>query len=170
MTESVDTFKHAFRHHPAGVAVIAANTDEGPAGLTASSVASVSISPLALAFSVTKSGGSAGRVLAADTFTVNLLGERQAEVAEAFALSEAPRFTPEQHWGTLPTGEPVLLEAPWGLRARVLQIIPVGDSRLVAAEVLDVRRGPDVPPLVYHDRRFLTLRGEDAPRTTPTAA
>ncbi|WP_028245228.1 flavin reductase family protein [Pseudoclavibacter soli] len=170
MSELVDEFKHTFRNHPSGVAIISANTDEGLAGLTASSVASVSVSPLALAFSVTKSGGSAGKVLSADTFVVNLLGEKQAAVAEAFAHSGAARFTDEQHWGTLPTGEPVLLDAPYALRARALEIIPIGDSRLVAAEVLDVRRGPETAPLLYHDRRFLTLRGDNAPRSQPINA
>lgn len=162
MSELVDAFRTAFRKHPAAVAIIAADSPEGPAGLTASSVASVSIEPLALSFSVSKTGGSAERVLKADTFVVHLLGDDQAAVAEAFALSGAPRFTEEQGWRTLPTGEPWLADAPVALRARPLDIITVGQSRLVVAEVIDAYRGSEAGPLLYHDRQFFTLDGTPA--------
>ena len=69
-------FKAAFREHPAGVALITANTAEGPVGLTASSVASVALDPVALTFSVTRATGSAGGLLSADTFLVHLLDAR----------------------------------------------------------------------------------------------
>jgi nucleoside-diphosphate-sugar epimerase len=104
---TAQSFKNAFREHPAGVAVITAITPEGPVGLTASSVASVAVDPPALSFSVTRATGSAGALLSADTYVVHLLGTQHIDVAEAFARSGAPRFTPEQGFTTLPTGEPL---------------------------------------------------------------
>jgi flavin reductase (DIM6/NTAB) family NADH-FMN oxidoreductase RutF len=153
----VEEFKAAFRGHPAGVALITAQTPEGPVGLTASSVASVSLEPLTLSFSVTKSYGSAGGVLAAQSFLVNLLNDTHAGLAEAFARSGAPRFTAEQGWRALPTGEPHLVDAPVALRAKPLGIIPAGDARLVLAQVVEVHRGPASAPLIYHDRTFFSL-------------
>jgi flavin reductase (DIM6/NTAB) family NADH-FMN oxidoreductase RutF len=156
-SSSVDAFKTAFRLHPAGVAVITASTPEGPVGLTASSVASVGVDPLALAFSVTRARGSAGGILRAETFLVHLITARDVETAQAFAVSGAPRFTPEQGWTTLETGEPHLPSARYALRCRPLNITPVGDSSLVLAEVLDVIPGEDGDHVVYVDRAFRTL-------------
>ena len=72
-----EQFKAAFREHPAGIALITATTPEGPVGLTASSVASVGLDPVALTFSVTRATGSAGALLLADTFLVHLLDARR---------------------------------------------------------------------------------------------
>ncbi|UOQ91323.1 flavin reductase family protein [Agromyces endophyticus] len=155
-----DAFKSAFRFHPAGVALVSAGTATGPVGLTASSVASVAVDPPVLSFSVTRATGSAGALLGAESFVVHLLAEHQVAVAEAFARSGAPRFTAEQGWTRLPTGEPVLADARAALRCRALQLVPVGSSTLVVAEVLEVHHGPEAPPLVYHDRRYVRLGDE----------
>ena len=47
-----ESFKTAFRNHPAGVAVITANSPDGPVALTATSVVSVSAEPPVLIFSL----------------------------------------------------------------------------------------------------------------------
>ena len=158
-----DGMRRAFRLHPAGVALITAATATGPVGLTASSVSSVALDPPALSFSVTRSTGTAGALLATPTFAVHFLGEQHAALAHAFARSGAPRFTAEQNWDRLPTHEPYLADAPAVLRCRALHRLPVGSSTLVIAEVLDVVLGPEAPPLLYRDHRFLRL-GDDAER------
>lgn len=157
MTDLTEGFKAAFRGHPAAVAIITAQTPEGPVGLTASSVASVSVAPPALSFSVTKSDGSAGGVLGADSFLVHLLGEEHAELAQSFAVSGSARFTADQGWGALATGEPHLAGAPVALRARAVQVVPSGSSRLVLAEIVEIHAGPERERLIYQDRRFHTL-------------
>lgn len=151
---TVNGFKAAFREHPAGIALITGRTALGPIGLTASSVASVSADPPALSFSVTRATGSAGGLLAADTIVVHLLSAHHVDVARAFARSGEPRFTPEQGWSTLESGEPVLDDARAALRCRIVQTVPVGGSSLVVAEVLEVFLGTPAPSLVYRDRRF----------------
>lgn len=154
-------FKNAFRYHPAGVALITASTPEGPVGLTASSVASVAVDPAALVFSVTRTTGSAGLILAAASFLVHLLDAEHAPIAQQFAVSGGERFTEAQGWATLATGEPHLASARSALRARTLQQIPVGDSMLVVAEVLEIHTGPEDPaasaPMAYRDRAFTRL-------------
>ena len=161
---SVDAFKRAFRNHPAGVAIITAASPDGPVGITASSVASVGIAPAALAFSVTQSGGSAGKILDADTFLVHLASADNLEVLQAFAVSGAERFTPDQGWNALETGEPHLPSARVALRCRAVSITPIGPSSLVLAEVLEIIGGDEEDgsdaagaPLVYHDREFHVL-------------
>jgi flavin reductase (DIM6/NTAB) family NADH-FMN oxidoreductase RutF len=149
--------KAAFREQAVGVALITAATPSGPVGLTASSVASVAVDPPALSFSVTRATGSAGALLRAGSLVVHLLAAHHADLARAFAHSGGPRFTPEQGWTRLPTGEPLLADARVALRCRIMHSVPVGSSSLVIAEVLEVRLGTAAPPLVYHDRRYLPL-------------
>lgn len=156
-TDLATDFKAAFREHPAGIALITADSSAGPVGLTASSVASVAVDPAALVFSVTRATGSAGVILAADTFLVHLLDARHADIAGEFAISGGERFTAEQGWTTLSTGEPHLTTARVALRCRSLQQVPVGSSTLVVSEVLDIHVAPTPEtalPLIYHDRTF----------------
>ncbi|KAB1660199.1 flavin reductase [Pseudoclavibacter chungangensis] len=156
-TDLATAFKDAFREHPAGTALITAASPSGPVGLTASSVASVGLDPVAISFSVTRATGSAGALLAADTVLVHLLDARHVAIAQQFAVSGGERFSPAQGWETLETGEPFLPVVRTALRARPLHRIPVGASTLVVAEVLDIRSGPAAEPVVYHDRAFRSL-------------
>ncbi|MBO1901911.1 flavin reductase family protein [Leucobacter weissii] len=164
-----NAFRTAFRGHPAGIALITARgADGGPVGLTASSVASVSVDPAALAFSVTRATGSAGALLAADALLVHLLDSRHIGLAQQFARSGGERFTPEQGWRTLETGEPYLPGVRAALRCAPLQITPVGESSAVIAEVLEVLPGETGAPLVYVDRAFQSLAGDaDRPGSAP---
>jgi flavin reductase (DIM6/NTAB) family NADH-FMN oxidoreductase RutF len=147
-----EAMRAAFRRYPTGVAVI---TAAGPVGLTASSVASVSVDPPALSFSVMGTG-TAKAILGAPSFVVHLLGPRHVDLARDFARSGGPRFTPEQGWSVLPSGEPVLSDAPAALRCRPLHLVPVGDATLVVAAVTEVFHGPADGPLVHHARTFVT--------------
>lgn len=149
-----ELFRIAFRHHPAGVAIVtAANPD--PVGITASSVASVSADPPALSFSVS-GGRSAGRVAEADTVVVHLMDAAHVDTVTAYATTGTERFA-EGTWEPAVTGEPVLKDAPWALRCKVIERVPVGSSILVAAEVLEILRGEHSEPLVYHNRAFHRL-------------
>ena len=156
-----EALKRAFREHPTGVALITAQTEDGPVGLTASSVASVGIDPPTLSFSVTRATGSAGGILGAESYLVHLLDARHAALAGSFAVSGAERFTPEQGWQRLETGEPFLPESRVALRCRTLHSLGVGSSVIVVAEVLGAHFGAAGSPMVYHDRTFITLPSLD---------
>lgn len=155
--EAGEALKRAFREHPAGVSLITAQTPEGPVGLTASSVSSVAIDPPALSFSVTRATGSAGGILHADSFVVHLLDSRHAGLAQTFAISGTERFTSDQGWTTLPTGEPYLPNTRVALRCRALHTIEVGSSVIVVAGVLDAHFGEAAAPMSYIDRAFHVL-------------
>lgn len=156
----VDAFKSAFRGHPAGVSIVAADGPTGRSGLTLSSLASVGVDPAAVAFSVTSTRGSAGRILTAPSFAVSLLGRGQASVAADFARPGRPRFSAGQSWTAFATGEPYLVSARVSLRCRPLQIVPSGGSSLVLAEVCEIRLGPPDAPLIYVDRSFRDVGAE----------
>lgn len=155
--ETGEALKLAFREHPAGVALITAQTPDGPVGLTVSSVSSVAVDPPALSFSVTRATGSAGGVLHADSYIVHLLDSRHAELALAFATTGAERFTPEQGWQTLPTGEPYLPGVRAALRCRTLHSLEVGSSVIVVGGVLDALFGDTAEAMSYMNRKFHKL-------------
>ncbi|QIK62019.1 flavin reductase family protein [Leucobacter viscericola] len=155
--DGADALKRAFREHPAGISLITAQTPEGPVGLTASSVASVGIDPPALSFSVTRATGSAGGILGADSYLVHLLDNRHADIAQLFAVSGSERFTDDQGWEYLETGEPFLRDTRVALRCRTLHSLGVGSSVIVVAEVLGAHFGSSSAPMVYHDRVFHSL-------------
>ncbi len=159
LTEGIDALKLAFRHHPMGVAVITAETDEGPVGLTASSVSSVGIDPPAISFSVTRATGSAGGILGADSYLVHLVDARHTEIARSFAVSGAERFTAAQGWSRLTTGEPYLPGTRVALRCRTLHSLGVGSSVIVVAEVVGAVFGETGPAMSYLDREFHALGG-----------
>ncbi|WP_417220908.1 flavin reductase family protein [Arthrobacter sp.] len=150
-------FRDAFRGHPAGLAVITAAGPDGPIGLTASSVSSVSVDPPSLVFSL--SGRTTAPLLAAaDTVVVHLMDSAHQGLVHTFATPGTARFTADMDWETLPTGEPLLHGGTWALRCAVAQRIDVGSSRVVIATVLQVRRQSDgTEPLVYHDRTYHRL-------------
>ncbi|MFC3298087.1 flavin reductase [Arthrobacter agilis] len=157
---TADLFKDAFRAHPAGIAVITALGAGGPVGLTASSVTSVSADPPVLAFSVSTASASAAVLVDAGTLVVHLLGADQLGIARLFATRGADRFGPATAWHALPTGEPLLTEAPWALRCHILHRLPVGGSMILAAEVLSIEQAGDdagIAPLVYHNRSYHRL-------------
>jgi flavin reductase (DIM6/NTAB) family NADH-FMN oxidoreductase RutF len=151
-----DDFKTGFRHHPAGVALIVAATPAGPAGLTVSSLASVSAAPPMLSFSVAATRGSAGALLTAERLDVVLLSADQGAVAEAFATPGAPRFTVEQGW-RMDDGWPRLEGARATFHGRIVQLVPAGESRLALVAVSEVELGAPAEPLLYHDRTYRRL-------------
>lgn len=153
---TAETLKAIFRRHPAGVAVVALSDGERPVGFTATSVISVSADPPMLAFSVASTSSTWSAVAAADTLTISFLGADQVDVSARFATRGVDRFAGVA-WHRLPTGEPVLDDAPAWVRGEVAQRVPAGSSFLVLVRVLESAQGDDTAPLVYHDRAYHQL-------------
>jgi len=161
---TADDFKAAFRNHPAGVSVVTADPGDGPVGLTATSVFSVSANPPLLVFSLSGNSSSAPALRRAETVVVHLLGADQIELAKTFSTSGIDRFADTSIWTRLVTGEPVLPNANAWLRGKVVNQMEAGDSTVVAVQVLQVnipdaesRAAEQSHPLVYHNRTWHQL-------------
>ena len=154
-----DNFRHAFRMHPTGVALITARVDDRPVGMTVSSLASLSLEPPAVSFSISREVGTGADLLRASSFLIHLLSVEQTNIADIFARpgTADQRFTEEQGWDVLPTGEPYLPAALYALRAKPQGNLKVGGARLIAAEVVNILPGRAGEPLLYQNRRFLGL-------------
>jgi len=150
-----EAFKLAFRNHPAGVAVITADAGDGPVGLTATSVFSVSADPAILVFSISGTSSSAPTIAKTDTLVVHLLGADQLDIARLFATSGVDRFAEPSIWDRLPTGEPYLPGSPVWIRGRVINRMTAGGSTIVAVHALEAAiSDADAAPLVYHNRSW----------------
>lgn len=153
-------FKLAFRNHAAGVAVVTADAGDGPVGLTATSVFSVSAEPPLLVFSVSSTSSSAPTLRAADTVVVHLLGADQIELAKLCATSGIDRFADRAIWERLVTGEPVFPSAHAWIRGKVINRMEAGTSTVIAVYALQAKlpdEAGDAPPLVYHNRAYHRL-------------
>ncbi|MFI1024836.1 flavin reductase family protein [Streptomyces olivaceus] len=150
--------RSVFRQHAAGVAVITACGDHGPAGFTATSLASVSAAPPLLSFGIGTGSSSWPAVSASEYVGVHLLGDHQEELATTFARSGADRFAAPTAWREGPHGVPVLDGVLAWLVCRVVGRVPAGDHRIVLAQLLVGDCAGMGRPLLYHQGRYNGLR------------
>lgn len=163
---SAEDFRHAFRAHPAGVAVVTADAGDGPVAMTVSSVASVAIDPPTLMFSASAISSATPTIRKAETVVVHLLAADQVDLAKLAARSGAERFGSDVEWGRLPTGEPYYPQATW-LRGRVIHTLDVSGATVMVVEAIEAKPrsaepSPDPTPLVYHNRRWHVLSDKSA--------
>lgn len=155
-----ELFKETFGAQAAGVAIITAQGADGePAGLTISSLSSVSANPPMVAFSFQNRTGSAAKIVDAPSFLIHLISGENVDIAKKFATSNYPKFEDETTWGWLPTGEPLV----HGIN-RVFRIEPVSRVEAEPAVVFIARvtefvrhNTEEITPVVYHARKFHQL-------------
>lgn len=155
-----DAFKLAFRNHAAGVAVITADAGDGPVGITATSVFSVSAEPPLLVFSLSDHASSAPTIRRADTVVVHLLGAEQLHIATLCATSGVDRFADTDLWARLATGEPYFPSTHAWIRGRIIDRMAAGSSTIIAVHALEAKVSTDTSgsdPLVYHNRTWHSL-------------
>lgn len=151
-------FRAAFAGHPAGVAIVTAAGPDGPAGITASSVISVSAEPPVLALSIMPSSESGAALLVAETLAVHLLTTANRGLAELFARPGSHRFGFNMDWYTAPTGEPIIRGVGTVLRCKPLDRMPAGTGIVLAAQVLQILDGGSTAqPLVYQRQTYYAL-------------
>jgi len=155
-TVTPDLYRAVFRRYAAGVVVITADAGFGPAGFTATSLASISLEPPLVSFALSTSASSWPTIARAETLVVNFLDAEQHAIAARFATSGIDRFAAPTRWSRLATGEPILVDVPGHLRGRVLQRHETGDHHLVVAEVLDASTRHHAP-LLYHAGSYTTV-------------
>jgi flavin reductase (DIM6/NTAB) family NADH-FMN oxidoreductase RutF len=154
---SAAQFRAAFRRHAAGVVVITADAGNGPAGMTATSLASISLEPALMSFAVATTASAWGTLAVADAVAVHLLGHAHADLARRFATSGIDRFAAPTRWTRFSDGVPVLTDAATVLHCVIRDRLAAGDHRVVIAEVTEVIQRDPVSPLVYHDGDYRTI-------------
>lgn len=158
MTASSDTaaYRDAIGSFTTGVAVITSIGENGPSGLTASAVCSLSIDPLLMLVCLDRSSRTLRAIEHSRRLGVNVLSRRQEHLARAFALKgpEHEKFTGVS-W-TDREGVPQLDGVVAWLAGDVTELLPGGDHLIAVAAVTQVEAaGGD--PLVYYRGGFHSL-------------
>src|SRR3954468_7327609 len=86
-------FRQVLAHLPTGVTVIASHGSEGPVGMAANSVTSVSLDPPLILFCPAKSSSTWPKIREAGSFCVNVMAGHHEVITRQFAAKEADRFS-----------------------------------------------------------------------------
>jgi flavin reductase (DIM6/NTAB) family NADH-FMN oxidoreductase RutF len=141
---------------PTGVTVVTAMGAEGPSGLTANAVVSLSLEPPLMLACLDRGSRTLRAVEGAGRFGVNVLGAGHEQLARAFS-TKAPQ--PEKWDGvgwTERVGIPALEEALVWVACDLEDVVAGGDHVIATGSVLEVE-STDGDPLVFHDGAYRPL-------------
>ncbi|WP_405009709.1 flavin reductase family protein [Kitasatospora sp. NBC_01539] len=151
--DSRRAFRDLLGSMPAGVCVITTDGPAGRAGMTASSVCSLSLQPLLLLVCLGNGSGTLHAIRRNSRFAVNLLHEDHERTADVFATDRPAGEKFADAGFHLVDGSPVLRQALGWLTCRVYSTVPGGDHTVVLGEVLDLSRSGG-QSLVWHHSRY----------------
>jgi flavin reductase (DIM6/NTAB) family NADH-FMN oxidoreductase RutF len=148
-------FRDAVALLATGVTVVTTTTAEGPAGMTASAVCSLSLDPVALLVCISTHLPTHEALEQSGSFAVNVLGEGQEALARQFATPGADRFAGVPLHEERPL--PVLADAIATFECRVAERFPGGDHSIFIGHVERCDHTPSSRPLLYFSRSFGSL-------------
>lgn len=154
-----EVFRDAMRLTASGVTVVTTDGEEGRAGLTVSTLCSLSMDPPSVVVCIHRDNRALSTLLANGVFMANVLAYEQSRVADAFA-GVIPELRENRYaagaWKTLHTGAPALEGAMCNFDCRVAQVFEFGSHLILAGEVLALESAP-ASPLVFSDRSYRRL-------------
>lgn len=169
-----ERFLEAMRTMAATVTVVTASGHDGPAGLTATAVCSLSVDPPTMLACVGRTSTLGAALHTADHFAINVLGPQHEDLAQTFAGSTGvrgrDRFT-TGGWRLHPAGPPVLDDAVTTIVCRLRHRDEHETHSVVIGDVVEVatpepRGGDGIPtPLMYHHRRYVTVVDQPLPES-----
>ena len=154
-------FREALSHFASGVVIVATHTPAGPVGFTASAFTSVSLDPPLILICLGKKSSAYAGIVAAETFGVSILHERQRWIAEQFARHGAARFAGVSLRGDAraPLVDGAIAQLECGRHA----LHDAGDHSIVVGEVQEAFLHPG-RPLVHCSRVFGGFHTEPSPQ------
>ncbi|WP_321396061.1 flavin reductase family protein [Emcibacter sp.] len=144
-----DAFRQAMRRMAASVSIVTAASGEERAGATVSSVVSVSFDPLSLLVCIHKSSRFYDMINGQDSFCINLLDRRQADISDKFSrpASESDLFGTGD-W-QLHNGLPWLKGAQANFFLEKKETCHFGTHAIIIGEVRDIFYADEISPLIY---------------------
>jgi flavin reductase (DIM6/NTAB) family NADH-FMN oxidoreductase RutF len=144
-----EQFRSVMGHFVTGVTVVTAHTPEGPVGMTANAVTSLSLEPLLLLVAFDNEARTLPVVHETGRFGVNVLAAGQEDLARLFAskLPEAEKFAGVPH--DVHDGIPVLGDALAWVGCALTQLVPAGDHTIGIGAVQAAETGGAGKPLVW---------------------
>lgn len=146
-------FRHVMGHFASGVTVIAAKADGEIRGMTANAFMSGSLEPPLCVISIAKRAHMYAHVLAAGSFSVNILAAGQEDLATHFAGRPIPglKITFRDIGGI-----PAVPGASGLIAAEVAAVHDCGDHSIFIGRIVAMD-ADHRPPLLYHASHFAAL-------------
>lgn len=150
-------FRDVLGRFATGVTVVTALEDGLPVGFTCQAFASLSLRPPMVVLAPAKSSTSWPRMAKAGAFCVNILGDGQQEVSEAFAEPREDKFAGVP-WHLGAAGTPVIDGSLAWVECALGSVHDAGDHELVTGRVLELGVG-EGSPLIFYRSRYRRLGG-----------
>jgi 3-hydroxy-9,10-secoandrosta-1,3,5(10)-triene-9,17-dione monooxygenase reductase component len=144
-----DRFRDVMGRFVTGVTVVTASSSEGPVGMTANAVCSLSLDPVLLLVCFDNQARTLPVVREVGRFGVNVLRADQQALARLFAskLPESEKFAGVPH--TVHDGIPVIEGALAWVGCRLERVIPGGDHTIGIGAVEAAEAGQGAPLLWF---------------------
>jgi 3-hydroxy-9,10-secoandrosta-1,3,5(10)-triene-9,17-dione monooxygenase reductase component len=144
-----------------GVSVVTSFGPDGPSGMTANAITSLSLEPPLMVVCFDRTARTLGAVEHSRRLAIQFLAHDQEEIAGRFAskLPEAEKFE-GLDWSDR-SGVPALGGAVAGLACELRELVPGGDHLIAVVEVVDLWTN-EADPLVFFEGAYWTLN-ERAP-------
>jgi flavin reductase (DIM6/NTAB) family NADH-FMN oxidoreductase RutF len=158
LTREQKHFRKVMGNFPTGVTVVTSRSpDASPCGLTANSVASVSLHPMLVLVCVDRAASSHGCITEGGAFAISVLSSEDEDLARRFSEG---RWKDRFHGIDLResvTGSPILARALAWMDCRVTEVHEGGDHSILVGEVLacDARDGE---PLVFFRGKYHRMK------------
>ena len=155
----LDNFRNAMAPIASSVTIVTTDGRFGPAGVTVSTMCSLSLEPPSLIFCVHHQSKALQPILNNRVFAANALADDQQSVAEAFA-GRIEKYRRDRFacatWMELATGAPILTDALASFDCRLANHTTFGSHVVLIGEVVDLVSN-NASPLIYADRNFHKL-------------
>jgi flavin reductase (DIM6/NTAB) family NADH-FMN oxidoreductase RutF len=145
-----------FRRWPTGICVVVAEHEGRRAGLTISTLVSLSLEPPLVGISVARDASLYEPLREAGEWAVSILSGEQAHLARHFALSVPPIAL----WNGIPVREDdprLIADAVGWLHVRSVGEAEAGDHTFFVGELVALERGHAATSLVHFDREYSGL-------------
>lgn len=163
MIEKSD-FRAAMARLGAAVNLVTTRTADGPYGMVASAVCSVSDDPASMLVCVNRNARGNRFFRESGIMCLNVLAADQRERSTIFtdpSIPSAQRFADDSHWNVLETGAPVLSGALASLDCRITNTVEAGTHTIFLGEVVAMCLGDLRGGLMYFDRDYHRLQKEE---------
>jgi flavin reductase (DIM6/NTAB) family NADH-FMN oxidoreductase RutF len=150
--------REAFAHFPIGVVAVAAEVDDAPVGLAASTFVPVSLDPPLVSLCVQNTSTTWPKLTDLPSLGISVLGEAHDEAARRLAARTGDRFAGVKTVSNARGAVFIEGTSVW-LEASVEKLVPAGDHIIVVLRVCDVTVDSEVSPIVFHRSVFRRLRG-----------
>jgi flavin reductase (DIM6/NTAB) family NADH-FMN oxidoreductase RutF len=143
-------FRAVMGHFATGVTVVTASGPDGPVGMTASAVSSLSLEPLLLLVCFDNEARTLRVVRDTERFGVNVLAAGQEPLARLFASKtpEAEKFAGVQH--TVHEGVPVIEGTLAWVGCTLERLVPGGDHTIGIGAVTAAEFAGEADPLLWY--------------------